>query len=77
MSATTFPRCRERGLLYATEGGERLSLGPLWASFTPSERVAWDRYAGSASQDEFGIVPTGVEEFFSRQKQHVQQTLFP
>ena len=57
--------CAKRGLLDESPNGARVNLNKLFGSFTPEERVAWDRWAGVCVQDEFGIVPEGVEKFFA------------
>lgn len=56
-------RCEERKLITETPNGPRVALGALWASFSPEERRAWDRYAGQATCDDFGIPPEAVEKF--------------
>jgi hypothetical protein len=53
-----------RDILIETDGGPRVALGKLFASFTPRERCRWFQWAGiDLSMDEFGILPGPVERF--------------
>jgi len=68
--------CRSRGVTVATEAGPRVSLGALFASFTPRERIRWDRWTGQASMDEHGILPEGVERFLLEVESKQQAEMF-
>ncbi len=62
--ALNFPECERRGVLIQTEGGERVNINNLFAAFTADERRRWERWSGTVSTDEFGILPEGVERFW-------------
>jgi hypothetical protein len=65
-----------RNIVIDTEAGQRISLGALFASFTPRERIRWDRWTGQASMDEFGIHLAGVERFLCEVERKQHQEMF-
>lgn len=57
-------RCRARGVLIDTKGGERVSLSMFHAKLTPTERARWFRSSAiSERPDQFGYLPADFEMF--------------
>jgi len=65
MPADDFPLCRERGALFDTINGPRVSLSALFMRLSPSDRGAWYRQAASPPADGLGIFPAAVERFLT------------
>jgi hypothetical protein len=60
-----YPHCDTRRVLIDTEAGPRASLSKLFATFTPSEQIAWYRQSKHYTPDPFGILPHELEPFLA------------